>query len=354
MTAAADVRSEALDPARPQDLSELADATALRTGSWVVVERLGVVVAHGAGAGPCPAGLTTSLVTKRTASLRETVRWIRHQPAPTAGLQGVLDGVAVAAVELGGGVTAWFIGGLTAPESLEELAAAVRGETAPVTDAAVEELLHPRGLARRGRAPCVRLVAVRAPGQIGVLGRRLRALVGVAVPMHTEEGVVFVGLPPDSDVATLLARLRTVLPGATGGVADVPEDATDWVVPARLAVAAAATALELGIALGELSDPAVATELVVREAQAAAGELARSLPEGPVQRLHAHDARMSGDLVASLTAWCRAGGDIAAAAASLYVHSNTLRYRLRRAGAVSGLDLADPRQLLALQLLLPG
>jgi DNA-binding PucR family transcriptional regulator len=34
------------------------------------------------------------------------------------------------------------------------------------------------------------------------------------------------------------------------------------------------------------------------------------------------------------------------------VHPNTLRYRLKRATEVSGLDVTRPRQLLALQLLL--
>ena len=100
------------------------------------------------------------------------------------------------------------------------------------------------------------------------------------------------------------------------------------------------------------SDPEVAAELVVTEAHEAVRELVGSLPDAPLQRLQEHDGRTSGELVASLRAWCRSSFDVPAAAAALHVHPNTLRYRLKRAAELSGLDLARPRQLLALQLLL--
>ena len=41
-------------------------------------------------------------------------------------------------------------------------------------------------------------------------------------------------------------------------------------------------------------------------------------------------------------------------AGALHVHVNTLRYRLRRAGEVSGLDLSQSRQRFAAQLLTAG
>jgi DNA-binding PucR family transcriptional regulator len=49
-------------------------------------------------------------------------------------------------------------------------------------------------------------------------------------------------------------------------------------------------------------------------------------------------------------------GNVAAAAERLGVHPNTLRYRLRRAVELSGLDLgdADERLVTELQLRLPG
>ncbi|MDP9101901.1 MAG: helix-turn-helix domain-containing protein, partial [Actinomycetota bacterium] len=57
-------------------------------------------------------------------------------------------------------------------------------------------------------------------------------------------------------------------------------------------------------------------------------------------------------LAASLAAWCASGGDIAAAAARLHVHANTLRYRLKRAEERTGIDLTSPDQTLVLTLLL--
>jgi hypothetical protein len=67
-----------------------------------------------------------------------------------------------------------------------------------------------------------------------------------------------------------------------------------------------------------------------------------------------HDAERGGDLVVSVLAYLEALGDVRAAAAGLTVHPNTLRYRLRRARELSGIDLDDPRERLAshLQLLL--
>ena len=46
-------------------------------------------------------------------------------------------------------------------------------------------------------------------------------------------------------------------------------------------------------------------------------------------------------LVETLRAWLDEFGDVIAAAARVYVHPNTLRYRLRRAAEVGGVDLGD-------------
>jgi DNA-binding PucR family transcriptional regulator len=65
-------------------------------------------------------------------------------------------------------------------------------------------------------------------------------------------------------------------------------------------------------------------------------------PTGPVARLFAYDAQHHTNLVETLRAWLDAFGDIGAAAASVYVHPNTFRYRLRRLAEVGELDLGDP------------
>ncbi|WP_179483690.1 PucR family transcriptional regulator [Allobranchiibius huperziae] len=63
---------------------------------------------------------------------------------------------------------------------------------------------------------------------------------------------------------------------------------------------------------------------------------------GPLARLVSYDAVHGTDLVQTLRAWLDAFGDVNAAAAVLFVHPNTFRYRLRRLAEVGELDLADP------------
>ena len=43
-------------------LPELVDGIALRTGAWVVVERFGTVLTHGAGGASCPPAVTAALL----------------------------------------------------------------------------------------------------------------------------------------------------------------------------------------------------------------------------------------------------------------------------------------------------
>jgi hypothetical protein len=330
-------------------LAELVDGIAGRTGAWVVVERFGAVVAHGAGAEECPASVVMSLVSKRTAHLRGAVTWHRGGGPH---LRGTVEGSALLAAELGEGITAWFVGGAPDEGVLPLLAAAAQGEERPVTDPVVQELLHPRG-PRRGQAPQALLVAFRHEGPTGSLSRRAASLVaGTSARVHAEGDIVLVALPVDGDAESLHDLVAAACPGVVAGVAVVEPGALDWVTTARLASAAARVAKHLGLPVGHPADPVVAAELVVGEAQEAVSDLVRSMPDAPLRRLQDHDAKSSGELVSSLTAWCRAAFDVPAAAAALHVHPNTLRYRLKRATEVSGLDVTRPRQLLALQLLL--
>jgi hypothetical protein len=58
----------------------------------------------------------------------------------------------------------------------------------------------------------------------------------------------------------------------------------------------------------------------------------------------------SPDLATTLRRYLDTGSDVTAVAASLQLHPTTVRYRLRRAGEITGLDLSDPDQRLAAQL----
>ncbi|WP_072691009.1 PucR family transcriptional regulator [Rhodococcus marinonascens] len=76
----------------------------------------------------------------------------------------------------------------------------------------------------------------------------------------------------------------------------------------------------------------------------------------PLAALARHDDQHGTDLVATASAFLRCGGDVAAAAATLHVHPNTLRNRLRRCVDSCEVDLtdADTRLILMLHLKLAG
>lgn len=65
-----------------------------------------------------------------------------------------------------------------------------------------------------------------------------------------------------------------------------------------------------------------------------------------------HDAAHGTRLAASLLAYLDAFGDVGAAAGVLHVHPNTLRYRVRQATRLTGLNLADPHERLVAALCL--
>ena len=66
--------------------------------------------------------------------------------------------------------------------------------------------------------------------------------------------------------------------------------------------------------------------------------------------LHWYGSDFSPRATDQLRAYLDALGDIPTAAASLGVHRNTYRYRLRRLVALAGLDMADPVERLVLHL----
>jgi DNA-binding PucR family transcriptional regulator len=56
-----------------------------------------------------------------------------------------------------------------------------------------------------------------------------------------------------------------------------------------------------------------------------------------------------GELLRTLAAYLEGGGVLEACARTLYVHSNTVRYRLRRVGEVTGYSPTDPRDAFVLR-----
>ena len=336
-------------PAGAVRLDDLVDAMALATGAWVVVEELGRVVCHGVGRAPCGTALAEALLTKRVHPLRDAVVWTGR----TAPLSGTVDESSVTAVDLGEGGTAWFLGAAPSPEAGPALSAALRGDGGLLRDEGFATLLHPRGPSRSSVAPAARVLAISADVPLPALCRAVSAAVaGRAVRAHVEDEVVLLALDPADAGQDVVHQVACRCPGTLAGSCSTPDGAPDWRFAADVARAAIDAARDRGLVLADVDDPQVAAEVLVREATQAAAALEARLRSAPLQALAAHDDRSSGDLVPTLRAWCRAGFDIPAAAADLHVHTNTLRYRLKRASAVSGLALDQPRQRLALQLML--
>jgi DNA-binding PucR family transcriptional regulator len=83
-------------------------------------------------------------------------------------------------------------------------------------------------------------------------------------------------------------------------------------------------------------------------------ELARSPDLAPfeelVRPLVEHDRERRSDLVQTLRAYFAAGANASEAADRMFLHRNSMLYRLARIQGLTGLDLKDPGARLALQL----
>jgi hypothetical protein len=75
-----------------------------------------------------------------------------------------------------------------------------------------------------------------------------------------------------------------------------------------------------------------------------------NLTAGKLDWIREHDARFATSYEATLRAYLDNFGDVPACALELNIHPNTLRYRIRRAAEMSGLDLSDPDQRLVVSL----
>ncbi|MEZ7128864.1 PucR family transcriptional regulator [Nonomuraea sp. AD125B] len=90
--------------------------------------------------------------------------------------------------------------------------------------------------------------------------------------------------------------------------------------------------------------------LLLRLRAAARG--GRTPARGPVSTLRRHDTLHGTRFVATLRAWLESQGDLAWTAERLDVHPNTVRNRLRKMNELTPLDLDDPRQRLAMTIML--
>ncbi len=156
------------------------------------------------------------------------------------------------------------------------------------------------------------------------------ALVGI----HDDRLVVFLGGEGD-----LREAVEAVLPRfGPGPVVIGPEvtELTDWPRSARAALAG----LVAVAAWPQAPRPVQADDLLPERVLVGDGTARRDL----VLRAYAPLAASTGSLLETLSAYVGTGRSLEAAARSLYVHPNTVRYRLRRVSDVTGWDPLDPRE----------
>ncbi|MEU3454216.1 helix-turn-helix domain-containing protein [Micromonospora sp. NPDC006766] len=94
--------------------------------------------------------------------------------------------------------------------------------------------------------------------------------------------------------------------------------------------------------------PVPAADLLPERALAGDAEARRRLRHD----MYAALARAGGELLETLDAFFAAGGTLESAARTLYVHPNTVRYRLKRVAEVTGFSPLVPRDAFALQVAL--
>jgi hypothetical protein len=197
-------------------------------------------------------------------------------------------------------------------------------------------------------APPVAVAVGRSPGgEVGVVLHtvyRVARRIGVEVVggVHGDRLVVVLGGAADP-----LAATEKLLPGfGTGPVVVGPsvptlDEATD---SARAALAG----FRAASAWPSSPRPVLAADLLPERALAGDSDARRALRQDVYGAL----LRSGGELLETLDAFFAAGGVLEAAARALFVHPNTVRYRLRRIAEVTGYSPTAPRDSFALRVAL--
>ncbi|GLU46871.1 PucR family transcriptional regulator [Nocardiopsis ansamitocini] len=188
----------------------------------------------------------------------------------------------------------------------------------------------------------VHAAAYRREALVTTLGTRVYVLLPALARRTAEASVVALA----RKIVGAAGRLLGVrVQGAVGSMVDSLADVRGSRTEADRVLDAMGRDLEMDVAT--ISD--VRARVLVGETLA----LLRADPrlrDPRVTRLVAHDTAHGSELVASLIAYLDFFGDVRGAASRLHVHPNTLRYRVRRAETVSGVDLSDPNERLFTQL----
>lgn len=147
------------------------------------------------------------------------------------------------------------------------------------------------------------------------------------------------------------AGLRASLPDRLTVLAGISKAAAAADLPAARQEADECLALH-GVKPADAPPPAYDEswdEILLQRLRTAARS-GRTPDRGPVAELRRHDADHATDYVSTLRAWLEAMGDPAEAGNRLGVHENTVRYRLRKMGEITDLQLDDARKRLAMMI----
>ena len=134
---------------------------------------------------------------------------------------------------------------------------------------------------------------------------------------------------------TAVKQIAAALPPGPVVVGPVVEDLAAAAVSVREALAGLAA-----VAAWPSAPRPVQASALVAERAVLGDESARTRLRDEV---YGTLADAGGDLLATAGAFLETGGSLEATARSLYVHTNTVRYRLRKIVDVCGLDLTNPR-----------
>jgi DNA-binding PucR family transcriptional regulator len=153
--------------------------------------------------------------------------------------------------------------------------------------------------------------------------------------------VLLAGATGTTEGAAALERVTTafgtgpVVAGPTvDGLADAHRSATD-----------ALSAFRAVVAWPSAPRPVRAAELLPERALAGDPDAERQLVELVDRPLH----ESGGELLGTIEAYLESGGVLEGCARRLYVHPNTVRYRLRRVAELTGRNATDPRDALVLR-----
>ncbi|HZQ27337.1 MAG TPA: helix-turn-helix domain-containing protein [Acidimicrobiales bacterium] len=332
-----------LETAAPVPDGTVVTGTAVVDAGWAPGPEPGHVVLL-VGVGPDDAVVDTLV---RRAGLARAAAMVVRSPAP---LPPSLVQVARAS----------GVGLLRMPTSLawddvhDVVAAQVAGGDPSVA------LVRRRAVERAARADAIARVRARLDRAGSEAGERVacfageRPLPGAAIELvRLSAGV----LDPDACAAAIGPRLYLVC--------TLADDVLIALARRAVVLAADAFGLTMGAGIGhsraqadaaaDLAGPAVAHFDGVRtQAVLAALDHLAEHVAGPhacqLELLRQRDEQRGTGYLDTLLAWFDAAGDVASAAGRLRVHTNTFRYRLRRIAALSGIDLGDPDERLALEL----